>query len=382
MARQRMVRPELWTREEFLTLTLPARLLYIGMQNFADDRGVIKYSPVEIKARIFPVEGLNVGELAGELVREGLVEKFKSGGKEWLWIKDFLKMQKIRHPQPTDNPPPPGEEDSPDSFSTDNAKVVAKAQPVVKEREKAAGRELSVPDAPEKSVEEAAFNEKKLKNPSGEDHSIVARGEDIHPSCGPLPEKVEPLPKIDGSLPLPFSQINLNISKYNNKQMDNPKSKNITPPVKRENDRATSRDRDKCCCSPVYSNVPGVFKRDVTDRVRKGVPLFEAEKAQAVKTLKKIGVGEKAAVELTNKYGPHQVLRQAAWLPRRKLDNPPGGVIRAIEENWEPPPDLEIAESKRVAAKCAAKNQGCTWGREPVCRFCPNKEKNKKDKSS
>lgn len=49
MARIRTVKPEFWTDEKIVECSIPARLLFIGLFNFADDKGCLERSPKRIK---------------------------------------------------------------------------------------------------------------------------------------------------------------------------------------------------------------------------------------------------------------------------------------------------------------------------------------------
>ena len=54
MARIRTVKPEFWTSEQIVECDPVARLLFIGMWNFADDHGVLPYAPMTFKIQVFP----------------------------------------------------------------------------------------------------------------------------------------------------------------------------------------------------------------------------------------------------------------------------------------------------------------------------------------
>lgn len=112
MARQRVIKPEFWTSEDIISCSSWARLLFIGLWNFADDNGVIKNSPMRLKMQIFPVDNQDVSALIKELENRDMVEIFMVDGEEWIWIKNFLKYQYIERPTPTNNPPPPFTESS------------------------------------------------------------------------------------------------------------------------------------------------------------------------------------------------------------------------------------------------------------------------------
>ena len=56
MSRKRMVSPEFYTDEKILELPIPARLMFIGIWNHADDEGIIKNSPKQLKVQIYPAD--------------------------------------------------------------------------------------------------------------------------------------------------------------------------------------------------------------------------------------------------------------------------------------------------------------------------------------
>lgn len=112
MARQRIIKPEIWTDENFVKLSAMARLLFIGLWNFADDKGVIKNSPLELKMKIFPADNVDCAPLIDEIANLEMVVLFESDGVNWIWIHKFLKHQKIDRPQPSKNPQPPVKDNS------------------------------------------------------------------------------------------------------------------------------------------------------------------------------------------------------------------------------------------------------------------------------
>ena len=56
MAKIRGVKPEFWTDEAVVELSRDARLLFIGMWNFACDNGHLDDKPKQLKMRIFPAD--------------------------------------------------------------------------------------------------------------------------------------------------------------------------------------------------------------------------------------------------------------------------------------------------------------------------------------
>ena len=51
-----MIKPEFFTDEKVINLPIPARLLFIGMWNHADDEGIFKDSPIQLKVQVFPAD--------------------------------------------------------------------------------------------------------------------------------------------------------------------------------------------------------------------------------------------------------------------------------------------------------------------------------------
>ena len=104
MARIRSIKPDFWVDEKIVTLSFAARLLFIGLWNFADDDGRMVYSPHKIKMQIFPADSLDISELFGEIRRESLVVVYKVGEIEYLQILHFSRHQKIDKRSPSKLP--------------------------------------------------------------------------------------------------------------------------------------------------------------------------------------------------------------------------------------------------------------------------------------
>lgn len=110
MARIRSIKPEFHTSEQVMSCSRDARLLFIGMWNFADDLGHIPNSPKTLKAQIFPgdedMNGETVRRLIDELSSKKLVRLYVIDDKEYLKITGW-HHQKIDRPQRPKYPPPP-----------------------------------------------------------------------------------------------------------------------------------------------------------------------------------------------------------------------------------------------------------------------------------
>lgn len=101
MARIRTIKPEYWTSEQVMSVSRDARLLFIGMWNFADDGGNQPANAKTIKAQIFPCDELSEGDVTGfigELLAVGLLETYEADCR-WYWnIPTWKKHQRIDQP--------------------------------------------------------------------------------------------------------------------------------------------------------------------------------------------------------------------------------------------------------------------------------------------
>lgn len=108
MARIRTIKPEFWTNERVMECSTNARLLFIGMWNFADDLGRLALTPKTIKAQIFPSDDISLNSIrgmVGELSKNGLLLIYEVDGKEYLQIVGW-QHQRIDKPQPGKCPAP------------------------------------------------------------------------------------------------------------------------------------------------------------------------------------------------------------------------------------------------------------------------------------
>ena len=108
MARIRTIKPEFWTSEQIADCSLIARLLFIGIWNFCDDRGVHPASIKRLKMEVFPSDQLGsdaIQAMIDELVLAGLLHTYQAAGKSYWQVTGWGKHQKIekptyRHPLP------------------------------------------------------------------------------------------------------------------------------------------------------------------------------------------------------------------------------------------------------------------------------------------
>jgi len=109
MARNRMIKPQFWSDEKTGLLSDKAKLLFIGMWNFADDEGKIRGHPSYLRSSVFPYsdESSEIIKTAlDELSAAGIIVTYRVNDQSYILIKNFLKHQKIDKPQESQIPNP------------------------------------------------------------------------------------------------------------------------------------------------------------------------------------------------------------------------------------------------------------------------------------
>lgn len=108
MARARIIKPEAFLDEDLAALSMPARLLFIGLWTLADREGRLEDRPARIKAQLLPWDAVDVASLLGELEapRSGSTGGFilryaSSSGRKLIQIRNFAHHQ---HPHPRETP--------------------------------------------------------------------------------------------------------------------------------------------------------------------------------------------------------------------------------------------------------------------------------------
>ena len=108
MARIRTIKPEFWTSEQILECSTNARLLFIGLWNFADDQGRHPDSAKQAKAEVFPADDFSIAEVAAmldELWRNGLIDRYTHDNKGYFFVTGW-NHQRIDKPQEPKYPGP------------------------------------------------------------------------------------------------------------------------------------------------------------------------------------------------------------------------------------------------------------------------------------
>ena len=97
MARIRTIKPEFWTSEQIIECSVSARLLFIGMWNFADDAGNLSASSSRIKMQVFPADNIDIKPLINELIKRGLLIQYTVNNRNYWHITGW-KHQRINRP--------------------------------------------------------------------------------------------------------------------------------------------------------------------------------------------------------------------------------------------------------------------------------------------
>ena len=108
MARIRTIKPEFWTSAQVLECSTNARLLFLGLWNFSDDKGRHPDSPKQCKAEVFPADDFTLADITGmldELSTNGLIKRYTHEGKGFFYIPGW-RHQRIDKPQPAKYPDP------------------------------------------------------------------------------------------------------------------------------------------------------------------------------------------------------------------------------------------------------------------------------------
>lgn len=83
-----------------MAASVHARILMIGLWTEADDQGVFEWKPLTLKARILPVDAVDLVALLQELEDAKVIHRFEHNGKPFGAIRNFRKFQRPQKPTP------------------------------------------------------------------------------------------------------------------------------------------------------------------------------------------------------------------------------------------------------------------------------------------
>lgn len=95
MARIRSIKPDYWTDSAVVACSPLARLLFIGIWNHADDYGVVKDDPEQLRRQILPDDHVDGEGLIDELVKNRLLLRMTAGEVRVLCVRTWELHQKV-----------------------------------------------------------------------------------------------------------------------------------------------------------------------------------------------------------------------------------------------------------------------------------------------
>lgn len=99
MPRNRIIKPEQTTDENFVECSDKTRLFVILVRNFADDNGIFEVKPRTLKMQIFPGDdNIDMEQILEEFFALHHGKSYTSNGKKYALIRNFHKHQTIPKP--------------------------------------------------------------------------------------------------------------------------------------------------------------------------------------------------------------------------------------------------------------------------------------------
>jgi hypothetical protein len=105
--RQRFIHPAIWVSEDFNSLSIGARLTFIGLFSMADDEGRGKGGQVHLKLALFPGDPISGEQIQGwvdEIHSRGMARFFEFEGLVYYDLPMWKYYQKPQHPTPSKMP--------------------------------------------------------------------------------------------------------------------------------------------------------------------------------------------------------------------------------------------------------------------------------------
>ena len=105
MARIRTIKPKFWDDIKIGKISRDARLLYIGLWNFADDLGVVIADPVWLKSKIFPYDQIQLKQFEAwlkVLEKTGFISLLTVKSERFYYLPTFSRHQVINKPNMDD----------------------------------------------------------------------------------------------------------------------------------------------------------------------------------------------------------------------------------------------------------------------------------------
>lgn len=202
MARIRSVHPGLATDARFVVLSDAAQIFYVLLLTVADDAGVFRWEPLELRMQLRPASQAPVEPLLDELAAGNFLRRFEAGGHAYGAVRNFRryqspKMPTRRHPLPENLFPYVGLEPGTLTLVPKNRKKKAKQKQAVDDRLPqpfgSDGEAMGNPFPTERDMERERDKEKDKEKTEREPRGTVsARAREAEPPAAPP----RPSPKI------------------------------------------------------------------------------------------------------------------------------------------------------------------------------------------
>jgi hypothetical protein len=98
MARIRSVHPGLATDARFVVLSDAAQIFYVLLLTVADDAGVFRWEPLELRLQLRPASTNPVEPLLDELCAGNFLRRFEAGGHAYGAVRNFRRFQSPKMP--------------------------------------------------------------------------------------------------------------------------------------------------------------------------------------------------------------------------------------------------------------------------------------------
>lgn len=188
MARIRTIKPEFWTSEQVAECSPIARLLFVGMWNFADDGGVHPASYKRLRMEVFPGDSFSdaqIRDLVNELKSARLIFEYTSQGQSYWhitgWKHQKIDKPNVKYPTPT--------KQQFDEWSTNGSRMVDDHSPPESSLRESSLREIKG----EKEVRDVVAP----MSPDGDSPPV-----EVSPNSHPTPEPARP-PKAEPEITIP-----------------------------------------------------------------------------------------------------------------------------------------------------------------------------------
>lgn len=110
MARKRMLSPEIWDNDRFGSLSLLAKIIWIGMISNADDEGRGRAAASYLKGRILPYDELRIADIDKallEISQKMSVKLYEIEGSRFYELTHWQNWQSLNRPTKSKLPAPP-----------------------------------------------------------------------------------------------------------------------------------------------------------------------------------------------------------------------------------------------------------------------------------